>query len=658
MFTLKNGFYEELEELQKDWPGSDFGFLENTDVTKESNAYNFLHGCCDEFAAMLSEMYGYGIECVRNAEGRLIHAYCVTEVDGKKAYIDARGTTTDPVLFFEEFENELTYFPEDGAITVLNDDLYEFPAEIETWKNKDEFFDGEYEGWSDEDIKSFIREQGEYYNPNRVREGVFAKQMFFHVTSMENVKSIRENGLVPQIGERSAEIREREENIYLFTSYEAMDNALMNWLGEWYNENYGDECELAVLKVLIPPEIEIIDEGVGYEVICRERIPAECIEFYDELGNEISFAKDLMLYRYELYCEGEDQDVGFLVGIEDLGLSCEKEISLLKPFDKALENPILPGMRNSVSFFTEEGNKKFQKAIRDVVAAYKDSIFEVKIATLHLPVSLSEQVIYQDDDQVCLSREFYKKELEKFTIRKTPVFDCGFQPVNLKEIGSLYHVGTMDISQKSTYSLEGNGLSVSNCPEAWKRITEGNTHGDTYRLSKPNMKLLDFYSMKENEKELIKDWAVKEGYVVPGALYKYVFGDEEGNECYSLFDTYEEALYEADGDVICVEAVDGLLPTDKLKNESMVKVDFLNVMDFVTSFYAEKALGYDGVYWDEALDEAAYSAPRGVIFNSKLDSFHVKNITRENDKSLDKKISEVKRGRKGICVENRDFERV
>lgn len=633
-----NGFYEELNELQKDYPESDFGFLENTDVTSESNAHNFLHGCCDEFAAMLSEMYGYEIECVRNAEGRLVHAYCITEIGGEKAYIDVRGTTTNPVLFFEEFENEITYYPEDGTIMTLNDDSYEVEAKTETWKDKDSFFDGEYEGWSDEDIKQFIREQGIYYNPNRIREGVFAKQMFFHVTPLENVESIRKKGLVPQIGERSAEIGETEENVYLFTSYEAMDNALMNWLGEWYNERYGEDCELAVLKILVPPEIEVVDEGVSYEVVCKERIPSEYISFYDELGNELSLKEELTLYRYEIYCEGKDQDVGFLVGIEDLGLSCEKEFLLLKPFDDALANPILPGMRNSVSFFTEAGNKKFQKAIRDVVVAYEDSIFDVKLAVLRLPSSVFAQVVYQDENQVCLPREFYKKELEDFITRDVPVWDDNFKVVDSQEIGPLYHVGTMDISKKATYSLEGNGLSVSNCPEVWRKITKGSTHGDSFLLYKENVKLLDYYALAEDEKGKIISWAIEEGYVVSETLYKYMFDDEDGNVCYSLFSTYEEALYEADDDMDWVEAVDGLLPTDKMKEESIVKVELLNVMDFITSYYAEKVLGYDGVYWDETLDVAAYSAPRGVIFNSKLDAFHVKNVTKERQKPLDEKI--------------------
>ena len=74
------GFYEELKNLKEDAPNADFGFLRNLDVTSETTAFGFIHGCCEEFAAMLADAYGYEIECVRNANHRLIHAYCVSYI--------------------------------------------------------------------------------------------------------------------------------------------------------------------------------------------------------------------------------------------------------------------------------------------------------------------------------------------------------------------------------------------------------------------------------------------------------------------------------------------------------------------------------------------------------------------------------------------------
>lgn len=197
-------------------------------------------------------------------------------------------------------------------------------------------------------------------------------------------------------------------------------------------------------------------------------------------------------------------------------------------------------------------------------------------------------------------------------------------------IGNLYHVGTMDITKKSKFSHEGNGLSVSNCPDAWRRITKGLTHGKTFMLRKRGMKLLDFYMLTAEEKAEIQQWAVSNGYVEKATLYKSVTWDEFGEEFFSLYESYEEALTEADGEEERVQPVDGLLPTQKMKDTSMVHIELMQVRDFITALYTEQVLNYDGIYWDELLDEGVYSAPRGVIFNSKLPSFTVTCIDEDS----------------------------
>ncbi len=160
---MKNGFYNELEELRQEGQNANFGFLKNIDVTDESSAYAFLHGVCDEFAVMLSDIYGYEIETVRNGVGRLIHAYCISQIGDEKAYIDVRGITTDAELFFNEFKNELYYCP-DGRIFVEDEEGCEVVAEKEVFQSKNELFEGEYEDWEDDNIKDFILSNAAYYN--------------------------------------------------------------------------------------------------------------------------------------------------------------------------------------------------------------------------------------------------------------------------------------------------------------------------------------------------------------------------------------------------------------------------------------------------------------------------------------------------------------
>lgn len=336
----------------------------------------------------------------------------------------------------------------------------------------------------------------------------------------------------------------------------------------------------------------------------------------------------MKLYRYELFCDEETQDVGFLVGVKDLGLSSEAEDSLVEPFDSMLKIPDTPEMRNSVSFFTEDGNNVFNAAIQNVISAYEDSIFDVMVTTLILEEDQYERIVYQDEYQVCLPKTLYLGL--NTSVKRTPATgeQCAYKTVNPVRIGRLYHVGTMDIAQKSQFSHEGNGLSVSNCPNAWIRITGGHTHGDFYLLTKPDMKLLDYYALTEEERNTISNWAITHGYVTSGKLYKTNHFGEDGETYYSLHGDFADAMSEADDDEELIQEIDGLLPTQKLIDCTFVKVELLAVFSLITCLYAEEVLDYDGVYWDEVLDISSYSAPRGMIFNSKLSSFEIANTGR------------------------------
>lgn len=155
-----NGFYKELDELRREdgCEDADFGFLENVDVGEAFNLYDFLHGHCDEFAAALSDYYGYSIEYIVDTANVLVHAYCVAEVDGSKAYIDARGITTDDKLFFEEFEDFCTY--KDGC-------FYDLRGECQVLSHKDTremYSDNMREPNQDKDLVRLFKENNSYYD--------------------------------------------------------------------------------------------------------------------------------------------------------------------------------------------------------------------------------------------------------------------------------------------------------------------------------------------------------------------------------------------------------------------------------------------------------------------------------------------------------------
>lgn len=127
---MKNGFYNELDALRTDDVEADFGFLEVAIDAGQLNGYNFLHGFCIDFALCLSDMFGYSIETVRNEYDELIHAYCISK--DHQYYIDIRGITDEPRLFFDEFADEVTYL--DGELWGLTDS-----AMFETFQNSKEY---------------------------------------------------------------------------------------------------------------------------------------------------------------------------------------------------------------------------------------------------------------------------------------------------------------------------------------------------------------------------------------------------------------------------------------------------------------------------------------------------------------------------------------
>lgn len=94
--------------------------------------------------------------------------------------------------------------------------------------------------------------------------------MLYHVTPAAKLESILQNGLIPQIGERSALAGETSKSLYLFTSLEACESGLMNWLGEEF-----EDTELVVLEF---SEAGIRgDTSSGYELVCPHAIPADRI---------------------------------------------------------------------------------------------------------------------------------------------------------------------------------------------------------------------------------------------------------------------------------------------------------------------------------------------------------------------------------------------
>lgn len=182
--SVSNGFYKELEELRtQGLTEASFGFLENTVIGDYFNLYDFLHGHCDEFAAALSDYYGYPVEYILDTSHVLVHAYCTAEVAGVKAYIDARGITTDPVLFFDEFADFCTYEKDIGR-------FYDLKGECQLLRHKNtrEMYNDENRNLNqDKDLVAFFKDNNSYYDVK-----LFEKEIAMNTLKKSNQERLSE----------------------------------------------------------------------------------------------------------------------------------------------------------------------------------------------------------------------------------------------------------------------------------------------------------------------------------------------------------------------------------------------------------------------------------------------------------------------------------
>ncbi|AQT06305.1 hypothetical protein A0U91_14875 (plasmid) [Acetobacter persici] len=105
---------------------------------------------------------------------------------------------------------------------------------------------------------------------------------YYHLTPARNLDSIIRRGLLPSIGANSEAANEARAAIYLFSSIDALEDGLTNWLGDQFDE---DE-RLALLKVTLPGGAATVSDA-GYEVACLSPIPSAHIEILCENDLEL-----------------------------------------------------------------------------------------------------------------------------------------------------------------------------------------------------------------------------------------------------------------------------------------------------------------------------------------------------------------------------------
>ena len=133
--------------------------------------------------------------------------------------------------------------------------------------------------------------------------------ILYHVTDVENLPSIAEQGLVPSMGRLSQKLGENQQCVYFFHDKEDVVNACMNWLGEEFDEideEDGYEHQHVVLECRIEPDDHIdtsfYEVGLYYPVEPKDiRITLDKDLFVDMMYDESFVA------GYPALAEWQDQ---------------------------------------------------------------------------------------------------------------------------------------------------------------------------------------------------------------------------------------------------------------------------------------------------------------------------------------------------------------
>jgi hypothetical protein len=197
----------------------------------------------------------------------------------------------------------------------------------------------------------------------------------------------------------------------------------------------------------------------------------------------------------------------------------------------------------------------------------------------------------------------------------------------------VWHIGDLSGQRERPYiSYEGKGISVSTHPGVWHDIMSRDgslttEDPDFYRLESAGSEF--YYVDPSVSRHPEREWALSSGFVKERSGFRVSYENASGETAYLKEASEERAKQEAEARDGVVEPTT-LLDLDKRGcryweeafQQPPVEADPIVIEGLLPVWYGEEQ-GFDGVWWDEALDPANFSAPRGVVFQSALNEFAV-----------------------------------
>lgn len=214
-------------------------------------------------------------------------------------------------------------------------------------------------------------------------------------------------------------------------------------------------------------------------------------------------------------------------------------------------------------------------------------------------------------------------------------------PLPLRSLSRVWHLGTLNPADRGglySSSLEGDCLSVSECPAAWQKIARlGGS--PIQELTKPEGQFLDIYAVLDAPelRASVLAWALDQGLVVPAQKWRSWNTDEDGEWHYVLCNTQAQVEAERDGmdddeapaghrGVEPMDVVVGTLKLAERLSQTLHEVECCDCMDFAILMWARAQASIDGVYWNEELNPGRLSAPRAGIFPERLAEWSVRTL--------------------------------
>ncbi len=200
-------------------------------------------------------------------------------------------------------------------------------------------------------------------------------------------------------------------------------------------------------------------------------------------------------------------------------------------------------------------------------------------------------------------------------------------PVPVITWNEVTHIGTLNAEDRASWSLEGEGLSVSINPEEWEEIAKlgGRPH---WRIATDRpLRFVDAHKLTSQARNDIAQWGVENGIVERVTTYTATWYDSEMDSDLSMVcNTREEAEDQVNWDISDADNDDGssIEETSHLqftKDYPRRGADLGNVEDLLIVEWAMQHENVDGVWWNDNLDPANYSAPRGVLLSTRLSEY-------------------------------------